>query len=312
MSRDTLHHISLSYIKNNNNNDFHTKTLWLSGCAKFGIKRVRLMVALPTYLKAFVAQEGSLAFSTERLLSEGPYAAACYTTGIFFGSSEGKVRFVPNTSSNSRLFPQDNRYFIHTEMATKKLRQRSTFPQHTPMRWHIHTWLVLMCRKEVQCEVFFQGKNFQNNFTIQNKNRTRFSLRRLQRNPEVTTATINILQDFTVKKSICLLLRHCGSAAEWSFAGPFCPSHRNVFYHFPHHSSTAPVPSEGRVCFKEAVQIKTWWMTWSLKEITTGTHQSIWHMSKTKGASHRLTLQYQKTDSVLATNPRLMCRSKVL
>lgn len=70
MSRDTLHHICLSYIKNNNNNYFHTKMLWLSGCAKFGIKRVRLLAVLPVYPKVSVVQEGSPPFSTGTAASQ--------------------------------------------------------------------------------------------------------------------------------------------------------------------------------------------------------------------------------------------------
>lgn len=44
--------------------------LWLSGCAKFGTKRVRSLAALPIYLKVSVVQEGSLAFSTGTAASQ--------------------------------------------------------------------------------------------------------------------------------------------------------------------------------------------------------------------------------------------------
>ena len=120
MSRDTLHHICLSYIKNNNNNDFHTKMLWLSERAKFGIKRVRLRAALPIYLKVSVVQEGSLAFSAGTAASQKDLdAAAHYATGIFFvkffGSSDGKVRLVTNASSNLKAVSSRQQVVLYTQ-----------------------------------------------------------------------------------------------------------------------------------------------------------------------------------------------------
>lgn len=111
------HHICLPYIKNNNINDFQTKKLWLSGCTKFGLTRVRQQAVLPTYLTVSVVQGGSLAVSRNSQHSEGPLTAAHYTMGIFsvkfFGSSEEKVRCVPNALSTQGCFLRTAGSFIH-------------------------------------------------------------------------------------------------------------------------------------------------------------------------------------------------------
>lgn len=63
-SRGALRHIFLSYIKNDNINYFHTKMLWLFGCARFGKTRVNRLGVLPIYLTVSMVQGGSLAVST--------------------------------------------------------------------------------------------------------------------------------------------------------------------------------------------------------------------------------------------------------
>ena len=220
---------------------------WL--CQVWHKKRAGLPAALPTGREVSVAWAGSLAFPlgtaarqkdlTQLLTVQ--WAISLWSSPVLLKQMSGLQQ---------RLHPAQGCFLktpgscTHTEQAAIEQRQRGTSPQHPPAPPHRHARLALICRQEVQCQVSSQYRNFQHHLTVQRENRTSFSLRWPGRNPKGTTATRKYCSILLLKKSTCLPLRRCRSAAKWRFAGSFCPSsYRNTFYRFPRSPSYSIRPS---------------------------------------------------------------------